>query len=156
MASRLTLPLENTVDEIALVEAAVGPLVSTTSVLFALVVLALEADLALLPRFRAHAMLMVVHPVTLIRAAFRVYENPAAIRHPIPPLALIHASIRLYHASEALHLTLDELPLILGAVRPDKYAQTILNLLSLDKPPKRNELFRRELGDFKDDGGTYH
>ena len=113
MASRLTLPLENTVNEITFIEAAIGPLVSTTSVLFALVVLALEADLALLPCFRAHTMLVVVHPVTLIRAAFRVYENPAAIRHPIPPLALIHASIRLYHASEALHLTLDELPLIL-------------------------------------------
>ena len=134
----LTLPLENTVHEVTLVEAAIGPLIPPTAVLLALVVLALEADLALLPRFRAHPMLMVVHPVTLIRAAFRVYENSAAIGHPVSPLALVNTPIRLYHATEALHLTLDELALVLGAVRPDKNPQPVLHLLPLDKAPKIN------------------
>ena len=43
----LTLTLEHTVDEVALVEAAVGPLVAPAAVFLPLVVLALEADLAL-------------------------------------------------------------------------------------------------------------
>ena len=65
----LTLTLEHTVDEVALVEATIGPLVAAAAVLLPLVVLALEADLALLPRFGAHPVLMVVHPVTFVGAA---------------------------------------------------------------------------------------
>lgn len=65
----LTLTLEHTVDEVALVEAAIGPLVAAAAVFLPLVVLALEADLALLPRFGAHPVLMVVHPVTFVGAA---------------------------------------------------------------------------------------
>ena len=66
----LTLTLENTVDEVAFIEAAVGPLVAPTAVLLPLVVLALEADLALLPRFGTHSVLMVIHPVTFVSATF--------------------------------------------------------------------------------------
>ena len=69
-ASTLTLTLEDAVDEVALVEAAIGPLVAPTAIFLSLVVLALEADLALLPRFGAHSMLMIVHPVTFVSAAF--------------------------------------------------------------------------------------
>jgi len=65
-----TLTLEDAVDEVALVEAAIGPLVAPTAIFLSLVVLALEADLALLPRFGAHSMLMIVHPVTFVSAAF--------------------------------------------------------------------------------------
>ena len=65
----LTLTLEHTVDEVALIEAAVSPLVAPAAVFLPLVVLALEADLALLPRFGAHPVLMVVHPVTFVGAA---------------------------------------------------------------------------------------
>ena len=65
----LTLTLEHTVDEVALIEAAVSPLVAPAAVFLPLVVLALEADLALLPRFGAHPVLMVIHPVTFVGAA---------------------------------------------------------------------------------------
>ena len=115
----LTLTLEDTVDEVALVEAAIGPLVAPTAIFLSLVVLALEADLALLPRFGAHPVLMVVQPVTFVRAALRVYEYAPTISHAVFPLALIHAAIGLNHAPEPLHLPLDELALVLGPVRPN-------------------------------------
>lgn len=98
------LPLEHAVDKITLVEAPVGPLVAPAAILLPLVVLALEADLALLPCFRSHAMLMVVHPFTVIGGALRVNESSAAICHAVAPLALVNAAIGLDHASKPLHL----------------------------------------------------
>ena len=112
ISQSLTLSLEDTIDEVTLVETAVGPLITSSSVFLALVVLTLETDLSLFPCFGAHSMLMVVHPVAFICATFRVYEDTPTVGHAISPFTLINASIRLNHAPEALHLTLDKLALV--------------------------------------------
>ena len=132
---RLTLALEHAVDEVALVEAAVGPLVATAAVLLALVVLALKLDLAELPCLLAVSMLVVVHPFTFVSGALGVDECSATICHAVAPLALVNASVGLNHSTEPLHLIHRELALILRAVWPDQDAQAILDFSALDKTP---------------------
>lgn len=135
------LPLEHAIDKIALVEAPIGPLVAPTAILFPLVVLALETDLALLPCLSPHAVLVIIHPFTVIGGSLRVDESAAAIRHAIFPLALVNAAIGLDHASEPLHLIRNELALILRAVWPDQDAKAILNWSSLNESPLALVLF---------------
>jgi hypothetical protein len=85
----LTLALEDTVDEVSFVKASVGPLVATASVLLALIVLAFKLDFALVPGFRAEAVLLVVHPFALVGGSFGVDECTTTIGHTVEPLPLV-------------------------------------------------------------------
>jgi hypothetical protein len=58
--------LEDAIDEIALVEAAISPFVAASSIFLALEVLTFELNLALFPSLAAIAMLVVFHPFAII------------------------------------------------------------------------------------------
>lgn len=61
-----TLSLEDTVDEISFVEASIGPFVATAPIFLSFEVLAFKLDLALLPSFTSVAVLVIIHPFTVI------------------------------------------------------------------------------------------
>ena len=94
----LTLTSENTIDEITLVKATIGPLVATSPIFLALIVCALKPYPGLVPSFSTMAMLLIIQPFAIVGRAFRIYERAPAIRHTIHPLALIDASVSLAHA----------------------------------------------------------
>ena len=104
---------ENAINEVSLVEAAVGPLVAPTAIFLALVVLALELDASLVPRLSPVSMLLVIQPFTVVCGAFGVDECTPAIGHAIHPLPLVDAPICLYHAAQTFHLIVHELALVL-------------------------------------------
>lgn len=89
---------ENTIDEITLVKATIGPLVATPPIFLALIVCALETYPGLVPSLSTMAMLLIIQPFAIVGRAFRIYELAPAIRHTIHPLALIDASVSLAHA----------------------------------------------------------
>ena len=91
--------MEDTVDEVSFVEASVGPLVATTSVLFALVVLPFKPDFALLPGFRPEAVLLVVHPFALVGGSLGFDERATTISHTVEPLPLVDRAVSLDHAA---------------------------------------------------------
>jgi hypothetical protein len=64
------LSLEDAIDEVALIKASVGPLISPTSILLALEVLTLKFDFALLPRLLAKAVLLIVEPFPFVGRSF--------------------------------------------------------------------------------------
>ena len=118
----LTLALKHAVDEVTLIEAAIGPLVAATTIFLALVVLSLEFYFASIPRLAAESMLLIVHPFAFIGAAFRVNECASSIGHAIEPLPLVDGAIGLDHAAQPAHLVVAELALVLRAVWPDQDA----------------------------------
>ena len=131
----LTLTFEDAVNEVTLVKASVGPLVATSTILFAQLVFTFKLDPSLLPCLLTEPVLVVIHPFALVGGALGVDEGALAIGHSIHPLTLIHATIRLDHATQPLHLVLAELALVLRTVRPDQDAQTVLHLAALYKTP---------------------
>ena len=66
----LTLTGEYAIDEVTLVEAAVGPLVATASVLLALIVGTLESDASLIPGFAPKTVLLIIQPFAIVGGAF--------------------------------------------------------------------------------------
>lgn len=122
-----SLSLEHAINEVALIEASVSPLITTPSILLSLVVLAFKPDLALVPGLLSKAMLLVVHPFTFIGGAFRVDERAATIGHAIQPLTLINRTVGLDHAALPLHHVHSKLSLILGTILPDQYAQAVFD-----------------------------
>ena len=131
----LTLALEDAIDEVALVEAAISPLVATTSIFLSLVVFAFKLNFTAFPCFRAESMLLIVHPFAFIGATFGVDECASAIRHTIEPLALVDAAIGLDHATQSRHLVSHKLALILGAIWPDQNTKTVLHLAPILEHP---------------------
>lgn len=65
-----TLTGEYAIDEVTFVEAAVGPLVATASVLLALIVGTLESDASLIPGFAPKTVLLIIQPFAIVGGAF--------------------------------------------------------------------------------------
>ena len=98
----LTLTLEHTVNEVALVEAAIGPLVPPGAVFLAVDKLALVHRAVGLPRLRALPVLAIVAPLALIPVPFQVFKCAYTVGLVVDPVSLIHITSWVYEATVAL------------------------------------------------------
>ena len=133
------MSLKDAVDEIALVETAIAPLVAAAPILFALVVVALELDLVLSPGLPSEAVLLVIQPFTFVDGALVVDEASVAICHAVLQLALVDRPARLNHAAETLHRVVHKLTLVLGAIGPDQDSKTVPDPAPVNVAPREHQ-----------------
>lgn len=117
--------VEKPISEVALVVAAVGPVVATAPMHLALVELAAEPDLAEFPGLLAEAILKVVDPLALGSAPLLVDKAAVAVGHVVLPVALVDVSVGLGHAALALHFVVHKLANVARAIFPGEHANTI-------------------------------
>lgn len=105
-----TLPMHNTIEELAFIILSIGPCIDTSAIFFS------------------------VSKFALVEAAISIGFDPIALRKPIPELALISNLAPIVDKSAlAIEPGLIELPLIMRAIGID--IDPLPSSIPIDKPP---------------------
>lgn len=105
--------------KVADIHVSVAPFKYSSPMLFATLVLALERG-PVLPCFLAGAVLLVVHPLPVVKGLVSV---PVILAHPVRlvvlPLPFVIIAVRVNHAPHPVLLVTSEVALVVGSVRPN-------------------------------------
>jgi hypothetical protein len=114
-----TVSLEDPINEVSLVEAAIFPFKATLALFLALVKGANILSGVIVPAFLALAMLGVIDPTSNIFRSIGVYIGTLTVGHIILPFSLVDVSIGMGHATFAVHLAIFKHTLVFGTIRPE-------------------------------------
>jgi hypothetical protein len=127
---------EHAVFKITFVVAAIGPLITTTTQLLPLDVLATKLDLAKLPSFFPKSMLQIVEPLSVTCTTLSVDDTTVAVGHVALPVTLIDIAVCLCHAASPAHFVVLKLTDVRRSVRPCQHTNSVHDLLPIDFAPK--------------------
>jgi hypothetical protein len=132
----LAMSLELTVNEFALIVAAIGPFKAALALFLALVELANIASTAtVIPCLLSYSMLRIIEPFTSVAHALRcVEESTTASRLIVAPLTDVNVTTCLNHLSTAMELPIAEHPFVFRSIRIEQDTKAVLLLRLLLSP----------------------
>lgn len=120
--------MEESINEISLVERTVDPHESTSTIFLSLKELTLICLRSIIPDLLTEAVLLVVSPLALVLATIQVLEGALPIGLTIAEASLVVLSVGEYLPPVAMRLISMEGPLIFGPVLPEHDTDAILDV----------------------------